>query len=228
MTSIRELQSPEYRKLRGELLEAERALVEQRERVAELRRALPSGAVVQQDYVFDEGPADPSRNAEGDFFQTPLSELFTGGKDELLIQHMMYSPDSERACPMCSMWIDGIDGVARHLNDRINFAVVARAPIARLRGWGATRGWRHVRLLSSHGNRFNADLGVELTADRQLPAFSVFVREADGRIRHTYTSEGSLEERHHRALDLLSPIWNLYDLMPSGRGDWFPKHFYDE
>ncbi len=43
-----------------------------------------------------------------------------------------------------------------------------------------------------------------------------------------YTTEGSLVERHHRAMDLFTPVWNLFDLLPSGRGDWFPKHFYAE
>ncbi len=43
-----------------------------------------------------------------------------------------------------------------------------------------------------------------------------------------YTSEGSLQERHQRAMELLIPVWNLLDLLPDGRGDWMPKHFYDE
>ena len=42
------------------------------------------------------------------------------------------------------------------------------------------------------------------------------------------TSEGSLVERHHRAMDLFTPVWNLLDLLPRGREDWMPKHFYRE
>ncbi len=43
-----------------------------------------------------------------------------------------------------------------------------------------------------------------------------------------YTTEGSLVEGHYRAMDLFTPVWNLFDLLPSGREDWFPKHFYTE
>ena len=81
MSGIRERQSPEYRKLRDELLEAESALKDQRERVAELRRRLPATTKVETDYVFREGPADLTRNAESDFFETRLSELFPDGME---------------------------------------------------------------------------------------------------------------------------------------------------
>ena len=228
MSRIREQQSAEYRKLCDELLEAEVALKDQRERVAELRRRLAPGAKLETDYVFREGPADLARDAESDFFETRLSQLFPDSGGPLVVQHMMFAPQDERGCPMCSMWVDGFEGVAHHIGARVGFAVVARAPIAKLRAWGRRRQWRRLRLLSSHENDFNQDFGVELAVDRQLPGLSVFTRDADGAIRHFYTSEGSLLEGHHRAMDLLNPVWNLLDLLPDGRGDWMPRHFYDE
>ncbi len=228
MSRIREGQSAEYRKLRDELLDAEIALKDQRERVAELRRRLPPGAKVETDYVFREGPADLLRNAESDFFETRLSELFPEGGEQLIVQHLMFPPEAEHACPMCSMWADGFEGIAHHVVDRVGFVIVARAPIAKLREWGRRRQWGKLRLLSSLENDFNRDFGVELAPDRQLPGLSVFTRDADGGIRHFYTSEGSLQERHHRAMDLLNPVWNLLDLLPYGRGDWMPRHFYDD
>lgn len=222
MGSVRDAQSAEYRKLRDELLEAETALVDQRERVAELRRKLPRGVRVETDYVFREGPADLSRGAEGDFFDTRLSELF-GEKRELLVQHMMFAPGAEAGCPMCSMWADGLDAVAHHLGDRVSLALIARTELSNLRAWGRRRGWRRLRLLSSCQSSFNADFGVELAPDRQLPAFSVFTRDEAGDVYHFYTTEGSLAETHHRAIDLYTPVWNLFDLLPGGRGNWFPK-----
>jgi predicted dithiol-disulfide oxidoreductase (DUF899 family) len=224
--AIRDLQSPEYRKLRDELVSAEEALKDQRERVAELRRSL--GTTPIDDYVFREAPADRSRNDEGDFFDTRLSDLFSAPGRCLVIQHMMFSPESENGCPMCSMWVDGFEGVAEHLAQRVDFAVVARAPLAKLRDWGRRRGWKRLRLLSSFDNGFNADMGTELAADRQLPGLSVFTRNPAGELLHNYTSEASLAERHHRAMDLLNPVWNVLDLTPEGRGDWMPRHFYDE
>jgi predicted dithiol-disulfide oxidoreductase (DUF899 family) len=226
MPMIRERQSSEYRRRREALLAAEAALTAERERVAALRRELGAGTPVGTDYVFREGPADLARNAESDFFDTRLSDLF-GGRRELVVQHMMFGATWEKGCPMCSMWADGLDGVAHHLADRMAFVVVARAPLAVLRAWGRARGWRRLRLLSSHDNDFNRDFGTELGPDRQLPALSVFTRDADG-VRHFYTTEGSLAERHHRAMDLFTPVWNVLDLLPGGRGDWMPRHSYQE
>ena len=127
---------------------------------------------------------------------------------------------------MCSMWTDGFAGVAHHIRDAVSFVVVARAPLETLRGWGRRRGWDRLRLLSSSGSDFNADFGTELTPDRQLPAMSVFTRTPDDTLQHFSTSEGSLVESHHRAMDLLTPIWNLLDLLPEGRGVWMPKPSY--
>lgn len=216
---------PELRSKREALLEAEVALKNQRERVAEMRRSLPPGPVVETDYVFREGPPDLTRNAPSELYDTRLSELFTNGPS-LLVDHMMFDPEDEQACPMCSMWADGYDAVAPHVTDKTNFVLIARAPIERLRAWGRRRGWRHLRLLSSYGNTFNQDFLVE-QHDSQLPALSVFTSHG-GVIRHFYTTAGSLEFRHHRGIDLYTPVWNLFDLLPEGREDWFPEHFYDE
>jgi predicted dithiol-disulfide oxidoreductase (DUF899 family) len=228
VTTIRDRQGETYRRAREALLREEIKLKEQIEHVAELRRSLPESTSITTDYVFDEGPTDLTRNSDDAFFRTKLSSLFSGEQDALIIQHLMFGPNAEKGCPMCSMWADGFNGVAHHIADRVGFAVVARAPIERLRRWGHARGWRRLRLLSSATNSFNPDFGVQITDDRQLPALSVFTRDEGGRIRHSYTSEDSLQERHHRALDLYSPVWNLFDLLPNGRGDWMPDHFYHD
>src|SRR5437773_8758146 len=47
-------ETPEYRTARNQLLEAERDLRRQTEQVATLRRALPLGGSVREDYVFHE------------------------------------------------------------------------------------------------------------------------------------------------------------------------------
>ncbi len=104
-----------------------------------------------------------------------------------------------------------------HLTQRASFAVIAKADIEKLRAWGRRRGWNSLRLLSSHDSRFNEDFNVELDG-AQLPAVSVFARDSAGSVRHFYTTEGSLEFRHHRAMDLFTPVWNLLDLLPDGRG----------
>lgn len=220
-------QSEQYTRLREELLEAEMALKDQHERVAQLRRQLPKGAPVTTDYVFKEGPADLSRNSPQDFFETRLSELFQNGKNSLLVDHLMYAPEDDEACPMCTMWADGYDAIAPHVNHRTNFVLVARAPIAKLRDWGRSRGWKNIRLLSSYENTFNSDYGVEADDGAQIPGLSVFTRDPDGTIYHFYTITAEPAPGHWRGIDPYTPVWNLFDLLPEGRGDWMPKYGYD-
>ena len=215
-------ESSAYRSARDELLQAEMALRDQREQVAQLRRSLPPGPAVQE-YLFREGSADLSRNDPGEFFDTRLSQLFSPGKDSLIVYHFMYGPDWEQGCPMCSMWIDGYNAVAPHVTQRANFALSARADLAKVRAYARGRGWSHLRLLSSANSSFTRDFGMERNGD-QLPGISVFRRESGGSVRHFYTGGAIMGEGQYRGLDLLSPVWNLFDLLPEGRGDWMPVH----
>ncbi len=152
--------SETYRAARAALLEAEMALRDQREVVAALRRELPTGEAVP-DYVFREGSTDLDDEAPQAGTDVRLSELFSTGKDALIVVHLMYAPEDESACPMCTMWADGYNGIAQHLLDRVSLAVVARAEIGKFRRWGRGRGWRNLRLLSSLDNTFNADFAIE-------------------------------------------------------------------
>ena len=118
-------ESPEYLAKREELLLAEIDLMRQRERVAELRRHLPPGPALE-DYQFIEGPVDLD---SGD---TPtrtvcLSQLLAATGRPLVIYHLMYGKRQTKACPMCTAWIDGINGVAHHIAQKADFATVAAA-----------------------------------------------------------------------------------------------------
>ena len=93
--------------------------------------------------------------------------------------------------------------------------------------WARVRGWQNVRLVSSHGSSLKDDLRMQDGEGRQQPGVSVFTREPDGRIRHFYTGEAMMAPEHFRGMDLLSPVWNLLDLLPEGRGDWMPRLDYD-
>src|SRR5689334_2160568 len=111
LTRLRD-ESPEYRAARTQLQLAEVELMEHRERVAALRRALPPGPVVQ-DYVFLEGPADLDAG-DAPVREVRLSELFTGPGRPLVIYQLMLGKLQTTPCPMCTMWIDGFNGVAQH------------------------------------------------------------------------------------------------------------------
>jgi predicted dithiol-disulfide oxidoreductase (DUF899 family) len=85
------------------------------------------------------------------------------------------------------MWIDGLHGVSHHLAQRVDFAVIAKAPLPKLRAWARHRGWAGLRLLSSHDSTFNLDLGAEDPDGGQWPRVSVFVKR-DGLVPHSYTT----------------------------------------
>ncbi len=218
-------ESSEYLAKREELRLAEVALMLQRERVAELRRNLPAGAVVQ-DYLFEEGPRD--LNA-GD---TPvrglrLSELFTRPNRSLVIYHFMLGKKQTKPCPMCTAWLDAANGVAAHLGQNLDFAVVAAADIGTLRAHARVRGWDKLRLLSAGTSTFKYDLGSESRDGDQDSTLSVITRDAGGTMRHFYTTHPRMSpDIGERGIDLLCPIWHFMDLIPQGRGNWYARLDY--
>jgi predicted dithiol-disulfide oxidoreductase (DUF899 family) len=216
-------ESAAYRAARAQLLEAEIALRDQCERVAALRRALPLDTQVS-DYVLHEGPADLS--ADGPVTAVRLSEMFERSDAALVVYQYMYGGAQTKPCPMCTLWTDGFNGAAQHLRQRVNFAIIAQADIGEFRAWARARGWHNLRLVSSAGSSFKTDLQFADEHGRQHPGVSVFVRAADGSVRHFYSAAAVMKENAYRGIDLLTPVWNLLDLTPEGRGNWMPRLDY--
>jgi predicted dithiol-disulfide oxidoreductase (DUF899 family) len=102
----------------------------------------------------------------------------------------------------------------------MSFVVVAKVPAEQLLAFGRERGWRHMRLLSSHDNTYNRDYHAETPEGRQRPMLNVFHRDGDV-IRHFWGSElffapvdPGQDPRH---VGTLEPSWNLFDLTREGR-----------
>lgn len=218
-------QSDEYVQRRTALLAAEIERRDQIESVAAQRRALPLGRSVP-DYVFQEGPRDLSRNAPSEFTDVRMSELFTGTRDTLIVVHLMFAPDDAEPCVMCSMWADGYNAVTPHLEQHAGVALIAKAEIGQLRRWARGRGWDRIRLISSNGNTFNRDFAFEHEQGSQEPGLSIFSRLPDGAIRHRYSIGAEFNAETQRGIDLYSPVRQMLDLLPSGRGEWYPDHGY--
>ncbi len=225
-------ESDQYRQARDELLQAEVDLRRQVETVAAQRRSLPLGGPVPRDYTFEEW--DAGTNAAR---PVRLSDLFEEGKDTLFLYSHMFIPGKaglplEQGCPLCTSIIDGIDGVVPHITQRINFAVVAKAPIERFRAHAQSRGWRHARLLSSAQNTYNRDYQAEAPDGSQFAMATVFARR-DGKIHHFWSSElflvPSEPGQDPRHVDFMWPLWSVLDRTPEGRGtDWWPELDYGE
>ena len=217
-------ESREYLSKREELRHAEIELMRQRERVAELRRQLPQGATIP-DYEFLEGPT--SLDADEPVKTVRLSELFTAPDRSLVIYHLMYGKEQKNPCPMCTAWIDGYNGIAHHLAQNVDFAIVAAADPSTLRAHARNRGWDKLRLLSAGESTFKYDLGSEDREGRQDSTISVFTRDADGTLRHFYSGHPWLgEDIKERGIDELNPIWNILDLTPQGRGTFYTSLDY--
>ena len=218
-------ESAEYLAKREELRQAEIELRRQRERVAELRRALPPGATIQ-DYEFLEGPASLDDSDEP-VRKTRLSELFSAPDRSLVIYHFMFGKEQTKPCPMCTAWIDAFNGVAHHLAQNVDLAIVAAADLPTLRAHARNRGWDKLRLLSAGESTFKYDLGSEDREGRQDSTISVFTRESDGTLRHFYSGHPRLaEDIQERGIDELNPIWNVLDLTPQGRGTFYASLDY--
>jgi len=204
-----------------DMLKAEVELMHQRERVARMRRNLTSFKV-NNDYTFTTGPADLSVNDPSTFRTVRFADLF-GGKKYLIVDHLMFKPGDNAPCFMCAFWADGYSHMAPFVNAKedASFVLVAKAPLADLRTYARRRGWTTIPLYSCAGTTFNLDFHVENEKQDQKPAVSVFSNEKDG-IYHRYISQMSMADFEHRGIDIYNPVWHLLDLLPSGRGQYYP------
>ena len=231
-------ESPAYREARNALLDAEIALRRQTEAVAAMRRALPPGGDVPEDFVFERIGVDYRPES------VRLSELF-GEFPSIMLYSFMFGPERDEPCPGCTHLLDCAEGAARHLPYRAPLYVVSRSPIARLAAWAHARGWNHLKMLSTAGNGYNdryygntAALTAEMREVREYtpdeywdePMLNVF-RKDGNTVRHFWGSEMVFgpedPDQDHRGLDFFDALWGLLDTTPEGRGaDYFPKVTY--
>ncbi len=182
-----------------EIAAAEEEMLAVRKKLSDLRSQLP-----QQDFQ-DYALTDWDGNA------VRLSELF-GDKGDLLVVHNMGT-----ACPYCTMWADGLNGVLHHLENRAGFAVVSPDPPAKQRAFAEGRGWTF-RMLSAEGSAFTRDAGYENDGS-PMPGVSAFRKDDLGNIfRTAHAPFGPGDD--------FCAVWHLFDLLAEGVGNWQPKFQY--
>ncbi len=207
----------EWLKARVALLEREKAFTRERDALSKARQSLPWVEVTNH-YEFDT-PA--GKRSLGDLF---------GDHSQLVVYHFMYGPDWQAGCKSCSFWADNFDGVVEHLAARdVAFVAISRAPLETLEAFKKRMGW-HFDWVSSLGSDFNYDFDVSFTPEArekdeirynyrrstfpadEAPGISVFTRDTDGRIYHSYSTYG-------RGLDMLNAGYHFLDLVPKGRDE---------
>ncbi|HEX7948022.1 MAG TPA: DUF899 family protein [Phenylobacterium sp.] len=212
-------ESADYRAARTALLAEEIELRRHIERVAAQRRTLPPGGPVSGTYLFqtEDGPSD-------------FAGLF-GDKQTLGIYSYMFGPERAQPCPMCTNLLNAWAGVAADIGQRMALVVVARSPIERLAALKASRGWKHLRLVTDLNGNYSRDYFGLLPDGSEIPAYNVFSRR-DGTIRHFWSGEmtGQTADpgQDPRGAPDFGPLWTVLDTTPEGRGgDWYPKLDYD-
>ena len=211
--------SKEYRAARTALLAEEIELRRLIERVAAQRRALPPGGEIAQDYQFI--------GEDGE--RTRLSEMFGEG-DTLVSYFWMFGPQRARPCPMCTSFLGALDTPARDILQHVAVAIIGRSPIERQIAFKRERGWRNLPFYAAVGDDFPRDYRGLAPDGNEWPALDVFTK-TDGKIRHFWGAEMSGETadpgEDPRGAPDPTPLWNILDLTPAGRGtDWYPKLEY--
>lgn len=205
----------EWLDARRKHLEDEKAFTRARDALSARRRELP-WVRIDKDYRFRSNDGDRS-----------LADLF-GGQRQLIVKHFMFGPDWDEGCPSCSFWSDGYSGLDVHLAHRDTaFVAVSNTSLDNINAYrqrmGYTFDW-----VSSLGSDFNRDFHVTFTRDElengtavynyarkvfpstEAPGLSVFLRQDDGTIVHTYSC-------YARGLDMMNTAYHLLDLTPMGR-----------
>jgi predicted dithiol-disulfide oxidoreductase (DUF899 family) len=196
----------EWQAAREALLAEEKEATRARDALAARRRRLPV-VRIDKDYAFD-GP-------DG---EATLLDLFAG-RTQLLLYHFMFGPNQDAGCDGCSMFVDQVGHLA-HLHARdTSFALVSRAPFAKIAAYRKRMGWT-IPWFSSFNSDFNVDFGVspetpqqDTYQDGESFGLSVFLRDGDSVFRTYFTSA--------RGVEALGSVWSFLDLTPLGRQeDW--------
>jgi len=225
--------SAEWDQVHQALLRKEKAATTARDALAAERRRLPVAAV-EKEYVF-EGPDGA----------VSLLELFAG-RSQLIVYHFMFAPDvggwPTAGCPMCSFLADHINSVLPHLEHHdVSLVVMSQAPWEAFEPYRQRMAW-DFKWVSSGGGDFGRDYHVsftqvdidegrrmynyragEKTHPGEAPGLSVFFKDENGEVFHTYSS-------HARGLDPLLGAYNYLDLTPKGRNEagapsaWVRRH----
>lgn len=228
----------EWQAARGELLAREKELTRRGDQLAAERRELP-WVPIDKEYRF---ATDDGRRT--------LPELFAG-RSQLIVYHLMFGPDYEAACPVCSSAADSFNGAVPHLNaNDVTFSCISRAPLEKLQGYKRRMGW-NFPWASSYDSDYNFDQEISYPQERArgwlaggVPAVPAQMARACGTDPATYiaetpvlTSYALADGRPYltysttaRGLEFMMVYYGFLDRTPLGRNEgdqpmhWLARH----
>lgn len=220
--------SAEWLEARKTLLQHEKELTKQQDRLSAERRRLPM-VKIDKEYTFD-GP-------EG---KRSLLDLFDGRR-QLIVYHFMFDPTWDKGCDGCTGYVNALGDLSNLSELDTSFVIISRAPLAKLEAYKSRKGWDRP-WYSSFGSDFNYDFHVTLDEavapleynyrsepgrKGEQPGTSVFFRlnnDSGDDIFHTYSTFA-------RGGEYLTHTSSLLDITPYGRQeDWedspagWPQH----
>ena len=212
-------ESEAYTSARQQLLAKEIDLRRRLAEVAEIRRALPPGPIIEKDYRF----------VDANGSEVDLVSLF-GEHDTLVTYFWMYGPQRARPCPMCTNLLGPLDGNAADIKQRAALKVFGRSPVERQLAFAQERGWTELDFVQTVGDDYARDIGVLTPEGDEYPALVVYRREGV-KVRLFWAGEmsGPMADpgQDPRGAPDLAPLWNVLDLTPEGRDPkWYPKLSY--
>src|SRR5438132_4750100 len=207
----------EWLEARKQFLAKEKEFTRLRDQLSQQRRDLP-WVCVDKPYVF-EGPNG----------KETLPELF-GDRSQLIVYHFMFDPSWEAGCKSCSFWADNFERNVIHLKQRdVTLVAISRAPLSKIEAFKDRMGWTFKWVSSANGS-FNYDYHVSFTPEQlakgeayynyatqknsmsELPGISVFCKDSNGTVFHTYSC-------YARGLDMMNAAYHYLDLVPKGRDE---------
>ncbi len=157
-----------------------------------------------------------------------MTDLFDG-RSQLIVYHFMFDPAWDEGCKSCSFLADHYEPSIIHLQQRdVTLVTVSRAALDKLQAFQKRMGWKF-KWVSSLGNDFNRDYYVSFSPEElaqevyynygmqsfpapEAPGISVFFKDDNGEVFHTYSS-------YARGLDMFLGAYHLLDIVPKGRDE---------
>ncbi|VUC35398.1 unnamed protein product [Clonostachys rosea] len=222
---------------RDEWLEARKALLEKEKEhtrandaLNAMRRELPM-VEVDKNYTF--------QSLDGE--RVTLADLFEG-HPQLIVYHFMFGPEEEEGCRGCSHVGESLPNVNHLRLKNTNLVCVSRGPIEKLAAFKQKNGWKWP-WYSSGGTTFNYDFHASNNEsvgpmeinfrskeeverlgktwyEGDVPGYSVFFKDEQGNIYHSYSTWA-------RGGEQVLPTIQLLDMTPLGRqiGMYGPAEF---